>query len=321
MSPLSDSTNISAIGAGADLYAHIRHMTYTAVPSFALSLVVYLIAGTGAVPAGQGMPETARRLLMDIDAVYSLGILTLLPPLIVLIGIVRRAPAALAIAASSAVAAVVGIAVQHFGIQDALVAAVSGFDTRMLSSVGVDPASVGANFATLVNRGGLASMAGTLLVVIAAFLLAGAMEVSGALETLIGSLLTSVRSVSGLIAATMAAGATMISLTSHGGVTALVIGGLFQKAYDAAGLARVNLSRSIEDSVTITEPLMPWTVSAVFMATTLGVPTLSYLPWAVFCYGGPIFSISIAALYSRTGFGILRAAPADTMDARLEAGV
>jgi Na+/H+ antiporter NhaC len=59
-----------------------------------------------------------------------------------------------------------------------------------------------------------------------------------------------------------------------------------------------------EDSVTITEPLMPWTVSAIFMATTLGVPTAQYAPWAVFCYGGPIFSLLIAALYRRTGFGI-----------------
>jgi NhaC family Na+:H+ antiporter len=113
-----------------------------------------------------------------------------------------------------------------------------------------------------------------------------------------------VRSVFGLIAATMAAGASMIAMTSHGGVTALVIGGLFQKAYRERGLAPENLSRSLEDSITITEPLMPWTVSAVFMATTLGVPTLQYAPWAVFCYGGPIFSLTIAALYRWTGYGI-----------------
>jgi NhaC family Na+:H+ antiporter len=112
-----------------------------------------------------------------------------------------------------------------------------------------------------------------------------------------------------LIAATMAAGATMIALTSHGGVTALVIGGLFQPAYKERLLAPENLSRSLEDSVTITEPLMPWTVSAIFMATTLGVPTAQYAPWAVFCYGGPIFSLTIAALYRFTGFGIKRLNP------------
>ena len=104
----------------------------------------------------------------------------------------------------------------------------------------------------------------------------------------------------------MAAGATMIALTSHGGVTALVIGGMFQPAYKERDLAPENLSRSLEDSVTITEPLMPWTVSAIFMATTLGVPTAQYAPWAVFCYGGPVFSLLIAATWRRTGFGIKR---------------
>ena len=83
-------------------------------------------------------------------------------------------------------------------------------------------------------------------------------------------LLQAVRSTFGLIAATMTAGFTMIGLTSHGGVTMLVVGGLFQQAYRDRGLAPQNLSRSLEDSVTITEALMPWTVSAVFMADDAG---------------------------------------------------
>ncbi|HSR41312.1 MAG TPA: Na+/H+ antiporter NhaC family protein, partial [Longimicrobiales bacterium] len=213
----------------------------------------------------------------------------------------------------------VGVALQGFAVQDALVAAVGGFRLEMLSSVVPGGAGSGAAvadapgsaFTTLVERGGLYSMAPTLVVVIAAFLLAAGMDVSGALELLIHRMLAAVRSVFGLVAATMAAGGTMIALTSHGGVTALVIGGLFQGAYRERGLAPVNLSRSIEDSVTITEPLMPWTVSAVFMAGTLGVPTLEYAPWAVFNYGGPVFSLLIAALYARTGFGIRRAEEID----------
>jgi NhaC family Na+:H+ antiporter len=207
-----------------------------------------------------------------------------------------------------------GVLLQGFSVADAVVAAVAGFRIDMLASVGIDPAATGEGFRTLVQRGGLNSMATTLIVVISAFLLAGGMDVSGALELLIGRMLAAVRSVFGLIAATMASGATMIALTSHGGVTALVIGGMFQKAYRERGLAPENLSRSLEDSVTITEPLMPWTVSAVFMATTLGVPTIAYAPWAVFCYGGPFFSLLIAGLYRRTGFGI-RALP-DVVAAR-----
>lgn len=306
MSPLSDSTNIAAIGAGAPLFGHIRHMMYTAGPSMVLCLAVYTasawLMGTG----DGGMPGAARVLLTDLDRVFSLHWIVLLPPAIVVWSIVSRVPPALAIAGSSVVALVLGIALQGFGIDDAVTALVAGFQPDMLAATGVDPEAVGPAFLTLVARGGFYSMATTLVVVIAAFLLAGAMEVAGALDLLIHRMLAAVRSVLGLVAATMASGAVMIGLTSHGGVTALVIGELFQDAYRERGLHPVNLSRSLEDSVTIVEPLMPWTVSAVFMATTLGVPTILYAPWAVFCYGGPVFSLAIAALYRRTGFGIRR---------------
>lgn len=302
MSPLSDSTNITAIGAGAPLYAHIRQMMYTALPSFAVATVAYLAIGLfGGVAGDLVRPATATQLLGDIQHVYRLDALVLVPLVVVIVGIVRQAPPALAISASGLVAAVIGMAWQGFGLPDTVVAVVSGFHVEMIPSAQPAP---GTGFVSLVERGGLYSMSYPLIVVISAFLLAGAMDVSGALDLLIHRLLGAVRSVFGLIAATMAAGATMIGLISHGGVTALVIGGLFQPAYEERGLAPENLSRSIEDSVTLTEPLMPWTVSAVYMAVTLGVPTTSYAPWAVFCYGGPMFSLLIAALYRRTGFGI-----------------
>ena len=300
MSPLSDSTNICAIAAGVPLYRSIRHLLYTAIPSFTACLIVYALASRLS-PVGAGeLPESARLLLSDIESAFSLSWLGLVPLVVVLWGIARKYPPALAIVLSSVVAIVIAMTVQSITPLAALTSAVGGAKLDMLN-VHVTP---GAQFVTLVQRGGLDSMAPTLIVVIAAFLLAAAMEVSGALSLLIGRMLASVTSVVRLIAATMASGTTMIALTSHGGVTALVIGGLFQPAYNERGLAPENLSRSLEDSVTITEPLMPWTVSAIFMATTLGVPTAAYAPWAVFCYGGPVFSLLIAALYRKTGFGI-----------------
>lgn len=149
-------------------------------------------------------------------------------------------------------------------------------------------------------------MAPTLLIVIAAFVMAGALEMSGALDRIIGSALAAARGTFGLIASTMASGTVLISLTSHGSVTALIVGGLYLPVYRERGLAPENLSRSLEDSVTLVEPLMPWTVSAAFMASTLGVPTTSYAPWALFCLTGPIFSLLYAATWSRTGFGLTR---------------
>ncbi len=303
MSPLSDTTNIAAIGAGAELFAHIRHMLWTAGPSFVACLLVYGLA-PAAGPTPGAAPADTGPFLAHLDAVFVLHPVALVPPIVVVWGIARRTPAALAIASASAVALAIGIGLQGFEAQDALVAAVAGFDPDMIRPLGIDPTGLDPRLLALVERGGLFSMGTTLVIVFAAFLLAAAMEVYGALDRLIAALLSAVRGVFGLIAATMAAGASMIALTSHGGVTALVVGGLFQPAYDDQGLARVNLSRSLEDSVTITEPLMPWTVSAVFMASTLGVATTAYLPWAVFNYGGPLLSLLIAALFGRTGLGI-----------------
>jgi len=302
MSPVSDSTNICAIAARVPLYRSIRHLLYTAGPSFIVAGIVYGAASFIAPVQTAADAQGAALMLAELQQSFELNVLALLPPIVVVAGMVTRLSPVLAITASSAVAMLLGVLVQGFGVQDTLTGAVGGFRSEMLAARGVDVAALSASFHTLVQRGGLYSMATTLIVILAAFLLAAAMDRSGALQLLIGRMLAAVRSTFGLIASTMAAGATMIALTSHGGVTALVIGDLFRGAYRDRGLAPENLSRSLEDSVTITEPLMPWTVSAVFMATTLGVSTVAYAPWAVFCYGGPFFSLVCAA----TGFGIRR---------------
>lgn len=304
MSPLSDTTNISAIGAGADLYDHVRHMLYTAVPSFIVAVIVYSIFGSYSPAADGALSGNAALLLREIESTFQLNWLALLPPVIVVIGIVKKYPAVLVMAASCVIAMALGIALQGFTFGDAINAAVNGFDGKMLVSVGGDPSAISENFGKLLNRGGLFSMVNNLLLIIAAFLLAGAMDVSGALDNIIHSLLSYAKSTFGLIAATMASGGVMIAITSHGGVTALIVGGLFQKAYAERGFAPENLSRSLEDSVTITEPLMPWTVSAIFMAGTVGVSTLEYLPWATFCYTGTLFSLLLAAGYNFTKFGL-----------------
>lgn len=304
LSPLSDTTNISAIGAGSDLYDHIGHMMYTSIPSFILSCIVFLIAGMVLIPEGAETTAAATRLIREIPEIFKMSPWVLLPPAVVLLGVIRKTPPLLAMTASSVVAMLLGILLHGFSLPQALEAAVNGFSIQMLEVLRLDPDQFSDALHTLVNRGGLYSMVGNFVMILSAFLLAGAMDVSGALDAIIHTMLHAAKSIFGLISATMASGAIMIGLTSHGGVTALVIGGLFQNAYRERGLAPRNLSRSLEDSVTITEPLMPWTVSAIFMAATLGVPTMEYLPWAVFCYGGPIFSLFIAATYQRTGFGI-----------------
>jgi len=305
LSPLSDTTNVAAIAAHVPVFGHIRHMLWTALPSFALATLVYALIGLFGSGGDAATPATAQATSAALSELFRLDALALLPIALAVGGIALRQPPALVILASSALALGLGVIVQGWSAGDAVGVVMGGFDLAMTGS---GPDGLPEALPGLLNRGGLASMGQTLIFIITAFILAGAMEASGALDRLLSALLGAVRSTFSLIAATMAAGTTFVALTSHAGVTALIVGELFRPAYRERGLAGENLSRSIEDSVTLVEPLLPWTVSALFMATTLGVPTLSYAPWAMFCLGGPVFSLLIAAL-GRTGIRSLPAAP------------
>jgi NhaC family Na+:H+ antiporter len=297
LSPLSDMTNISAIGAGADLYKHIRHMLWTSVPAAVIAAIAFAWIGF-VTDASAGLNETsALQTRGELSALFNLNWLVALPLLVAIVGIVLRKPPVLVIIASSILALIIGVFLQGFDVSSAVATFVNGFSP----STAFGEAEISDNVTNLLGRGGMMSMAGTLMFIIAAFLLAAGMKVSGALDRLLAALLSAVGSVLGLVSATMAAGAVMVAMTSHGGVTALMVGGLFRDSYKERGLQPEKLSRSIEDSVTVTEPLMPWTVSGVFMASTLGVSTLAYAPWAIFCWLGPVASLVAAALYKPSG--------------------
>ncbi|MBT5185304.1 MAG: Na+/H+ antiporter NhaC [Kordiimonadaceae bacterium] len=301
LSPLSDSTNVCALGAGANLYDHIRHMLYTAGPSFVVAFTVYLFVGFFTDISEMMADPSSSPILGELEQIYTFSWILMLPPLIVIVGTFKRYEAALAMGVSSIVAIIVGLTVQDFSAINALKSAIVGFNGNM---VGGDGAEHSDMLLMLLNRGGIYSMSNTLILIISAFLLAGAMDLSGALSKLLHSMLQFVNSIFSLIAATLASGIVMVGMTSHNSVSALIVGGLFEDSYKEQGLATVNLSRSMEDSITILESLMPWTVSGMYMAVTLGVPTVELAPWAVFNYCGLLFSLLIAATYKYTGFGI-----------------
>ena len=295
LSPLSDMTNIAAIGAGADLYDHIRCMLWTSLPAAAIAVVTFAGLGLAGVSSGTLASSDAALIKNELVGVFDLGPLAALPLLVALVGIALRKPPALVILASSVLALIVGIFGQGFSFVGAVASFVDGFS----AAANLTGAEFTPSVENLLNRGGLMSMSGTLLFIIAAFLLAAGMKVSGAIDRLLNALLGLVQSAVSLVAATMAAGAIMVAMTSHGGVTALIVGGLFRRPFAERDLEPQYLSRTIEDSVTVTEPLMPWTVSGVFMASTLGVPTLALAPWAVFCWLGPVTSLAAALFLAR----------------------
>lgn len=300
LSPLSDTTNIASMATGVNLFTHIRHLLWTTLPSFLVAALVYLLFGIGA--HGGEVPEKVGTILATLDSAFSWNPLLLLPVLIVLGGSMWKKPTIPVILVSSAVAMFNAIVFQGVSFKDTVVCAVNGFNVEMIGKNGFDPSAVIEDVTRLLNRGGMNSMMSVLLICFCAITFAGVVSVSGSLDVLISTLLKPVKGAFGLIAATIVTGLATIGITSNGQVSLLIPGEMLREEYVKRGLDPKNLSRTIEDSATLWEPILPWTSAGAYMAGTLGVATLSYMPWAVCNW----IAIGFALLWGATGIGIAR---------------
>ncbi|MCI7670840.1 MAG: Na+/H+ antiporter NhaC [Schaalia hyovaginalis] len=300
LSPLSDTTNIASMATGVNLFTHIRHLLWTTLPSFLVAALVYLLFGIGA--HGGEVPEKVGTILATLDSAFSWNPLLLLPVLIVLGGSMWKKPTIPVILVSSAVAMFNAVVFQGVSFKDTVVSAVNGFNVEMIGKNGFDPSAVIEDVTRLLNRGGMNSMMSVLLICFCAITFAGVVSVSGSLDVLISTLLKPVKGAFGLIAATIVTGLATIGITSNGQVSLLIPGEMLREEYVKRGLDPKNLSRTIEDSATLWEPILPWTSAGAYMAGTLGVATLSYMPWAVCNW----IAIGFALLWGATGIGIAR---------------
>ena len=189
---------------------------------------------------------------------------------------------------------------QHASLGDVLSAMINGFNLDLLHVPGFDMVGVVPEINTLLVRGGLSSMMSTIQLLLVALTFAGILVASGSTEVLLGKLLQCVKSTGGLIASTLFATAGLAFTVGSTYLTIILPGELFRDVYKKRGLAAENLSRSLEDAGTVIMPLVPWSTSGVFMASTLGVSVISYLPWSFLCY----LCIIFALIYGFTGIGI-----------------
>ncbi|MCM3042651.1 Na+/H+ antiporter NhaC [Paenibacillus motobuensis] len=305
LSPLSDTTNLAALSTGVNLYEHIGHLLYTTIPSFIVAATVYVITGLNTHGAGVAIPEKVVTIMDTLSTVFHWNLLLLLPILIVLYGSIRKKPTIPVMLISSLVAMANGLIFQGFSLHDVISAVINGFDIAMVKVQGFDAAAVIPDVPRLLNRGGMNSMMGTLLICFCAITFAGTISLTKSLELIVNKILKHVRSTGSLILASIATGITMIGVTSNGQVSILMPGEMLREAYIRRGLHPKNLGRTIEDSASIIEPILPWTAAGAYMAGTLGVATLSYLPWAMLCWTGIIFAV----IWGFTGFGIAKLTP------------
>ncbi|NVP02555.1 Na+/H+ antiporter NhaC, partial [Photobacterium damselae subsp. damselae] len=225
ISPLSDSTNFAPVVAGTDLYSHIQHMLWTTIPAFILSAVVFFFVGSHDVTADT--PEKVIAMLANIEQLFSLNIFLLLPPALILWGAIRKLPTIPLMLLAIAIGIFNAVTFQGFSLVTALTAMLNGFNASMFADAGLSNVTVVSDVLTLVNRGGMTSMMGVVLLVFCAFSFAGALALTGALNVLVDLLSKGIKGTASLIGATIVTTITVVCTTSDGKLALLIPSELF----------------------------------------------------------------------------------------------
>lgn len=298
MSPLSDTTNLAPAMAGSDLFTHIRYMTITTVPSYVVTLLVFIIIGL--TRPGAGDIDSAA-FLAAIGEAFNINLFLFLPPALVIFLILRKTKPLIALFFGTILGAVFAIIFQPEvvkNITDAKVldwhSAYMGVMNALTVEVSVETSNATLN--DLFSSSGMYGMLGTIWLIICAMVFGGIMDAIGALARISQALLSLANSTFSLFASTVAS-CLAVNLTASDQYLALVVPGkMFAKAYEERNLAPENLSRTLEDAGTVTSPLVPWNTCGAYQAGVLGVSTLDYMAFAVFNYVSPFMTLIFAAL-------------------------
>lgn len=302
LSPLSDTTILAALSTKNDIFDHIRHMSKTVIPAALLGIIIYIIMGLSTQVTGGGLPENTLQLLSTLDTVFNWNPIVLLPLVIVVYGAITKKPSTVVMMISVIVAVLIGIFYQGFRWTDAVTAMYNGFNLNMVEGLreGFVAADAGADAMKLLNRGGLASMLKSFMIIYICFYFAGIMEQIGALEVLLGKVLLAVKTRFTLILATAVSVVLLVAIGGSSTLALLLTGEIYNEKYKSMGLSTLNLSRTMEDFGTGLAGFIPWSGSGIYYPSVLGVSIAGYLPYAFMSY----FVWIIALFYGATGICI-----------------
>ena len=298
LSPLSDTTNLAAACTSVDLFAHIRHMLWTTVPAFCVALLFFSLIPSGAATA----PEQIAELRAAISQEFNVGVGVLIP-LAVMIGLIwKRVPAYPAIMLATLAGILTALTLQADVVRkfafmanpEATMPVVEGLWRTLFA--GFEGTTTNEELNRLISKGGIASMLNTVWLILSALAFGGVLERTGILKQILDSVLTLVRSTGDLVAATVTSGFITNILAADQFLAIALPGKLFSSTYDDRGLSRENLSRTLEDSATMTSALIPWNTCGAYMAATLGVATFDYAPYAIFNLACPLIAIGFGYL-------------------------
>jgi NhaC family Na+:H+ antiporter len=306
MSPLSDTTNLAPAVVGTDIFSHIRHMAWTTGPSFTIALVLFAIVGLGTDVTADA--SALDELMVTLDDNFNITVIALLPLVVVFYMAYKKVPPLPTILFGALLGGVLAVFLQPQGVLS--LADSPDLPTGMAMAKGVWLA-LGSGYVSstgvaavddLLTRGGMQSMLVTIWLILSALSFGAVLEHTGMLERLITAAVKRAKTTGSLVT-TVVFSCIGINIVAADQYIAIVLPGkMYRAEFAKRGLDPKNLSRVIEDSGTLTSPLVPWNTCGAFMASTLGVGTLAYLPFAFFNLVNPLVSI----FYGFTGFTMVK---------------
>ena len=296
VSPLSDTTNLSASIAGVNLYTHVRYTLLTTLPALVICLLVYGIVGF-VVPVSSAVEIDQQ--LVALQQTFHISPWFLLVPVLTIVMIFKKVPALVTLFVSALAGGILAFFAQPQIIDQVVDPAVGGFSRffgsimKMMSS----PVTIDAGdplISRLASTSGMSGMVNTVWIIIAVMLFGGCLSACGMVETITRAIIARVRRTGGLVTATILS-CIFCNLTLSDQFMAILLpGNMFRDVYKRFGLAPEVLSRTLEDSGTVSSVLIPWNTCAVVQSSVLGVATMAYFPFAIFCFITPLIAIAYA---------------------------
>ncbi|CAM1351311.1 Na+/H+ antiporter NhaC [Tenacibaculum insulae] len=297
MSPMSDTTNLAPAMAGTDLFTHIRYMSYTTVPTFVVTMIFFIILGFTQTATGEA---NTQNLLTDIDKAFNISPWLFLVPILVIVLIIKKTPPLIALLAGTILGGIFALIFQPHVV--AQVAGVKNLDFTSAYKGVMQAITVETSVATdneilkdLFTAGGMKKMLGTVWLILLAMVFGGVMDAIGALARISSFMLGLFDSVFGLFASTVTTCVGLNFTASDQYLAIVVPGKMYAKAYKDKGLAPENLSRTLEDSGTVTSVLIPWNTCGAYHSGVLGVPVIDYAFYAMFNWMSPFMTLLFAA--------------------------
>ena len=298
MSPLSDTTNLAPAMAGGELFSHIRYMAMTTIPTILITLVVFILLGFTVDTSGTA--DTAG-IMNSIEEVFNISGWLFIVPLVVILMIIRKTPPLVALLIGTLLGGVFALIFQPDVVAGITGSRELGFESGykgILNAITVNTSIETDNptLNALFEAKGMKGMLGTIWLIVCAMVFGGVMDGIGALSRITRSLLSMAKSTLSLFASTVGS-CLALNITASDQYLAIVVPGkMFAQAYEDRGLAPENLSRTLEDSGTVTSVLIPWNTCGAYHSGVLGVPVADYFFYAIFNWMSPMMTLFFAAV-------------------------